>query len=76
MSTDSGAFDDLLHEERRFPPASEITAEAVVSDASIYEEASRDREAYWAQWAQAVDWVERWSRARAGTPPHAQWFVD
>lgn len=76
MSTDSGAFDDLLHEERRFPPASELTAEAVVSDASIYEEASRDREAYWAQWARELDWFEPWSRVLDWTPPHAQWFVD
>ncbi len=76
MSSDTGAFDDLLHEERRFAPPSELTAAAVVNDASIYQEAADDREGYWARWAEELDWFEPWTKVLEWNPPRAQWFVD
>ena len=40
-------IDSLLHEERRFPPSAEFAAQAI-GQASLYEQASDDREGFWA----------------------------
>ena len=61
MSRDTGALDDLLREDRRFPPPEEFARGAVIGDASIYDRASADPEAYWAEWARELDWFEPWA---------------
>ena len=75
MSNDSGALDALLTEDRRFPPTEEFVARAVVRDGEIYERAASDREAYWASWAEQLDWFEPWHTVLEWTPPHAKWFL-
>jgi acetyl-CoA synthetase len=47
----------------------------VIGDASIYERAASDPEAYWAEWARELDWFEPWHTVLEWTPPHARWFV-
>jgi len=75
MSNDSGALDALLTEDRRFPPPEEFVARAVVADGEICERAAADREAYWASWAEQLDWFEPWHTVLEWTPPHAKWFL-
>ena len=75
MSNDSGALDSLLREDRRFSPAQDFVARAVVSDDEIYGRAASDREAYWAGWAEQLDWFEPWHTVLEWTPPHAKWFL-
>jgi acetyl-CoA synthetase len=75
MSNDSGALDALLTEDRRFPPAERFAARAVAPDDEIYERAEADREAYWATWAEQLDWFEPWHTVLEWTPPHAKWFL-
>jgi acetyl-CoA synthetase len=75
MRNDSGALDDLLHEDRRFPPPPAFAADAVMHDASVYERAESDPEAYWAEWAGKLDWFEPWHTVLEWTPPHAKWFL-
>ena len=75
MINDPGALDDLLREDRRFPPSSSFRARAVVSDEAIYEDAAKDPEAYWARWAGRLEWFEPWTEVLQWTPPHAKWFV-
>jgi len=75
MSNDSGALDALLSETRRFAPPADFVERAVVRGAEIYEEASADREAYWAEWAKQLDWFEPWHTVLEWTPPHAKWFL-
>jgi acetyl-CoA synthetase len=75
MSSDSGAFDALLHEDRRFPPPSGFAKNAVMSDASIYARAAADPQAYWAEWAAELDWFRSWDTVLEWTPPHAKWFT-
>ncbi|MEQ8329122.1 MAG: acetate--CoA ligase [Longimicrobiales bacterium] len=74
MSGDSGALDDLLHEDRRFPPPEDFAAASVTSP-DIYERAAADREGYWADWARTLDWFEPWDRILEWDPPSAKWFV-
>jgi acetyl-CoA synthetase len=75
MSIDPGLLDDLLREDRRFPPPPDFTAGAVAGDPEVYERAAADPETYWAECAERLDWFEPWDRVLEWTPPHAKWFV-
>jgi acetyl-CoA synthetase len=68
-------IDDLLREERTFPPPAEFRARAVVSDDSLYAEAERDPEAFWARFAAELEWSRPWDQILDWQPPHAKWFV-
>jgi acetyl-CoA synthetase len=68
-------IDDLLREHRTFSASSEFKAHALVSDESIYAEADRDPEAFWARFADELEWSRRWDRVLDWQPPHAKWFV-
>jgi len=68
-------IDDLLREDRRFAPSPEFTARAVVRDDSIYAEAERDPEAFWARFAGELEWSRTWDTVLDWQPPHAKWFV-
>src|SRR6202171_3987530 len=68
-------FDDLLREERTFPPPPEFRAKAIVGDESIYADAERDPEAFWAGFARELEWSRPWDRVLDWQPPHAKWFV-
>jgi acetyl-CoA synthetase len=68
-------LDDLLREDRTFPPPPELMATAAVRSASIYEEAERDPEAFWAGFARELEWSRPWDRILDWQPPHARWFV-
>ena len=49
-------YDDLLREDRTFSPPAEFTARAHVRDQTIYAEAERDPEAFWARFAGELEW--------------------
>jgi acetyl-CoA synthetase len=65
----------LLTENRAFPPSDEFRAQANVRDAAIYEQASRDPEGFWANFARELEWSSPWTRVLEWNPPHAKWFV-
>jgi len=73
----SDTIDNLLHEDRRFPPTPEFAA-AATAKADLYEQAKADRLGFWADQArellhwhtpftQTLDW---------NNPPFARWFAD
>jgi len=64
----------LLTEERRFPPPPSFAAQANATD-TLYQSASRDRLAFWAEQARELDWYHPWTQVLEWTPPHAKWFV-
>src|SRR5262249_42508267 len=68
-------FSDLLREDRTFAPPPEFRAHAVVRDESIYADAERDPEAFWARQAAELEWSRRWDTVLDWQPPHARWFV-
>jgi acetyl-CoA synthetase len=68
-------YDDLLREDRSFSPSAEFTARAHVRDESLYAEAERDPEAYWARFARELEWSKPWDRVLDWQPPNAKWFV-
>jgi acetyl-CoA synthetase len=66
----------LLHEDRVFEPPSQFRAQANVRDATVYQDADRDYEAFWAQFASELEWSRTWTKVLDWTdPPHARWFV-
>ena len=68
-------IDDLLREDRTFPPPAEFRARAVVSDESLYAEAERDPDAFWARFAGELEWSRPWDKVLDWQPPNAKWFV-
>jgi len=68
-------FADLLREDRTFSPSDAFRSRATVRDASIYAEAERDPEAFWAEFASELDWMRPWDTVLEWNPPHAKWFV-
>ncbi len=68
-------FADLLREDRTFPPSADFRARAIVQDDSLYAEAERDPEAFWARFAGELEWSRPWDTVLDWQPPHAKWFV-
>src|SRR4051794_28112485 len=66
---------NLSHEDRRFPPPAEFAARANVK-ADVYEEAARDRLAFWAKAAERLSWDKKWDEVLDWSgAPFAKWFV-
>jgi len=76
MADDTQAeFADLLREDRTFPPPPEFRAQAIVRDERIYADAAGDPEAFWASFANELEWSRPWDQVLDWQPPHAKWFV-
>jgi acetyl-CoA synthetase len=75
MSDKHAEFDDLLHEDRVFPPSDQFRAHAVVHDKRIHADADRDPEGHWARLAGELEWLRPWTQVLDWQPPHARWFV-
>ncbi|MBV9403155.1 MAG: acetate--CoA ligase [Candidatus Eremiobacteraeota bacterium] len=69
------AIETLSNEQRRFPPPPSFAAEANARP-SIYEEAERDTEAFWANWARQLEWIKPFTKILEWNEPFAQWFAD
>lgn len=65
----------LLHEDRTFPPSSEFSSQANVRDPEVYQEADKDYEGFWANWAEELHWFKKWDKVLEWEPPFAQWFL-
>jgi acetyl-CoA synthetase len=65
----------LLTEERVFPPSPAFIDLANVADPDIYQKAGEDPEAFWAERATELDWIQPWETICEWNPPHAKWFV-
>src|SRR5215217_397428 len=68
-------IDNLLREDRSFPPSSEWKTRAIVSDPAVYDRAEADPEAFWAAFARELDWIQPWAEVVRWKPPNAEWFV-
>jgi acetyl-CoA synthetase len=72
--TDPG-LSNLMHEERRFEPPSELSEAANVK-ADVYERAAADRLGFWAEQAERISWKQPWEQVLDwSNPPFAKWFV-
>jgi acetyl-CoA synthetase len=66
---------NLLQENRRFSPPAELAAAANVK-AEAYDRAAADRDGFWAEAAERLDWGQKWDQVLDwSNPPFAKWFV-
>jgi len=68
------SLSNLLSETRTFLPSKEFSDSANV-EASIYDEAERDRLAFWEKQAERLHWCKKWNQVLDWQPPFAKWFV-
>ena len=71
----SPEIDALLREDRAFPPPESFRTQANVQDERVYEEAERDPERFWENFARELEWSQPWTTVLEWKPPHARWFV-
>jgi acetyl-CoA synthetase len=66
---------NLLKEDRRFEPPADIAEHANLKE-EAYERAAADREGFWAEQAERLDWDQKWDRVLDwDDAPFAKWFV-
>src|SRR6202049_4439138 len=70
----SAAIEALFKEARQFPPSPEFAAQANAKP-GIYEEAERDYQAFWASWADKLEWMAPYKTVLEWNEPFAKWFV-
>ncbi|NNF28097.1 MAG: acetate--CoA ligase, partial [Gemmatimonadetes bacterium] len=70
---DHPTLDALLDERRVFEPSADFRDKAVLKDEGVYEEAE-DYEAFWARWADELQWIRPWDQVLDWNPPRARWF--
>jgi acetyl-CoA synthetase len=74
MAELESTIDALLNEHRVFEPSADFRNRALWNDPGIYEEAAADPEAFWAQQAESLRWMERWHQVMEWNPPWVTWF--
>jgi acetyl-CoA synthetase len=83
MSTDLRSEDlekrlESMLEVEKFPPPDDFRKQALITDESIYEEAAKDLEGFWAKQAEElVDWAEKPTQILdESNAPFYKWFTD
>ena len=74
MTSMEGMLDDLLREDRTFPPPTSFRESAHVTDDHPRDSAESDPAAYWETWASQLHWFQPWDTVLEWKPPHARWF--
>ncbi|MDX6307968.1 MAG: acetyl-CoA synthetase [Nocardioidaceae bacterium] len=73
--TTNPSLSNLLHETRHFDPPQELAENANLK-ADAYEEAAKDRLAFWAKQAERISWAEPFTEVLDWSDkPFAKWFV-
>ncbi|HEY4898147.1 MAG TPA: AMP-binding protein, partial [Candidatus Nanopelagicaceae bacterium] len=68
------SLENLSYENRTFPPSAEFAAQANAK-ADLYQEAEKDRLAFWARQADYLHWDKKWDQILDWQAPFAKWFV-
>jgi len=75
MVVSSATIDSLLKEGEQYEPPKEFRQKALIKDESIYDEADKDFEKFWAREAESLHWIKKWDRVLEWEAPFAKWFV-
>ena len=68
------SLSNLLSEDRTFPPSPEFAAQANAK-VEMYDEADRDRLAFWEKQASYLHWEKKWDSVLDWQIPFSKWFV-
>ncbi len=74
-ATSEQVLSNLLAEERVLEPSTDFRLQANVAEEEVRAAAAADPEAFWAGFAQELDWERPWDRVLDWQSPHAKWFV-
>ena len=74
MSENQESLANLGHENRLFPPSAEFIEQAN-AQATMYDEAEKDRLAFWEKQAHELQWDAPWTTVLDWKVPFAKWFV-
>ena len=74
MSQNHESLENLLQEDRSFPPSADFAAKAN-AQLEIYERAEKDRLAFWELQASDLEWSKKWDSVLDWQPPYAKWFI-
>lgn len=73
---ESDAIDDLLIEQRKFPPSESFKKRTLVAGTHLYDEANEDYESFWARQAsELISWFDPWRTVCEWDLPFSKWFV-
>ena len=77
MSDDHNTIDDLMLENRKFPPSAEFKRQALVADTSLYDEADRGLPGLLGHARPPIcsTWSTEWDTICEWELPFAKWFV-
>ncbi len=75
MTSPNQPIEALLDEERIFPAPERFKQSAQFIDPSIYAKANQDFQAFWAEAAQELHWIQPWETVLEWNAPFAKWFV-
>lgn len=69
-------IDDLLLENRKFPPSAAFKKNSLAVGTHLYDQAAADDEGFWAQQAaDLIDWDQDWHTICEWNVPYVKWFV-
>ena len=76
----SGQIDNVMHEDRMFPPSSEFSAKARIGSLeayqSLYDRAKDDPESFWDEIGKSeLHWFEPYDSVLKGAGTDVEWFV-
>ena len=70
------AIDDLMLENRKFPPSAAFKKTSLVTGTELYDEGNEDYQAFWARQAsELVTWNKDWDTVCEWKLPYAKWFL-
>ena len=75
-----GQIDNVMQEDRQFPPSREFASRAIVSSQqqyeALYNAALKDPEKFWGEMAkQELHWFKPFEKVLQWDEPFAKWFV-
>ena len=74
MTQDHESLENLLTEDRTFVPSAEFAAQANAKS-DLYDQAEKDRLAFWESQAKNLSWNKPWDTVLEWEAPYAKWFV-
>jgi len=76
MSDSHNTIDDLMLENRKFPPTAEFKRQALVTDTGMYDDADEDYQGFWARQSHdLLTWSSEWTTICEWELPYAKWFL-
>ena len=74
---ESATIENLLREDRTFPPPTDFVANALVTDPSVFQKADSEEgfRAFWTEAAERIDWIQPWNELYTWDLPYTKWFV-